>query len=390
MKKSIKAIIFLGVLAGLAVAEPLPSFAQDINVTRIQGSTRYETAVEVSKYNFSTSDYAIVASGEKFPDALVGGTLATQIKAPVLLTQRRSISPKVIDEIERLDVEKIYLLGGTSVVDSTVERELQKVATVERVAGKDRYETNELINAVRLQHPSFDTSIERSPYAMGDSVMYASGTKFPDALAAAPLIGQISDSVLTYLLLAKPGQDVAPFPAIGGPSAVRSSDPDVIRYYGNNRYTTATMLGRQYLKLANKSIDTVIVVSGKDFPDALSAAPLAGMNNAAILLTDPKVTTQVTRGFILTNQIENVIIVGGDNAVSSRVARELVSEDLGREDKPGDYIGSVGWISIYLGDMDKGQPFIVNENGERLPMDLLHEDEYGDLIYDKLFPTRPF
>lgn len=44
--------------------------------SRIQGKDRYETSVQVSKKSFTSSQYAVIASGENFPDALSGGGLS--------------------------------------------------------------------------------------------------------------------------------------------------------------------------------------------------------------------------------------------------------------------------------------------------------------------------
>lgn len=60
----------------------------DINVSRISGSNRYETAINVSKNNFIKADYVIIASGENYPDAIMGGALSTQTQSPILLVKK--------------------------------------------------------------------------------------------------------------------------------------------------------------------------------------------------------------------------------------------------------------------------------------------------------------
>lgn len=182
LKKIITAIVVLC----LTIMITSPSFAKrEWQVTRISGKNRYETSVEVSRRIFPHAKYAIVASGENFPDALIGGTLASQILAPILLTSKYSISEDALAEIERLNVEKIFILGGTAAVSPSVEIKLVDIAPVERLAGKDRYETAEEIAFKR-----YDLRIMQEEYAFGDGAYFVSGTNYPDALAAAPLIAK--------------------------------------------------------------------------------------------------------------------------------------------------------------------------------------------------------
>lgn len=53
------------------------------------------------------------------------------------------------------------------------------------------------------------------------------------------------------------------------------------RLSGANRYETAAAISRQGWKTA----DHILLVSGKDFPDALVATALAGCKDAPVLLT---------------------------------------------------------------------------------------------------------
>lgn len=317
------------------------SFASNgMQVIRIKGSDRYETAIEVSKNTFNRSNYAIVASGENYPDALVGGTLAVQLKAPILLTSKSSIKQSILEEIERLNVKQVFLLGGESAVSKSVENALKKIVKVERVAGKNRYETAAEINGRR-----FVLRPDQEEYAMGDVVFYVSGTNYPDALAASPLLGQSFpkyEGILAYLYLAMPNQDISPFPAIGGPTVLHNeyntnppeyynppenSDPTDYDYRiaGKNRYGTAVEVAKRYPLYLNKAIDTIVLTSGTNYPDALAAAPLVGTRNSALLLTNPKTLSKETKSYIESNKIKKIIIVGGENSISNEVVKELTN-----------------------------------------------------------------
>lgn len=323
-------LLILGLFV-LGILSPVSSFAQsDMKITRIQGKDRYKTAVELSKAVFVQSDYVVLASGENYPDALVGGTLANEMDSPILLTPKKGLTTEVLSELKRLDVETVILLGGEKAVSPYVERHLKKeFKHVLRVAGKDRYETARRINEERYEWSHMVKGLTH--YTADDFVSYTSGTNFPDALAAAPFVSQrrAEDGAQNYLRLASKGQDVTPYEAIGGTSVVKRNDriqPEygVKRIAGKNRYSTAVEIAKRYKIDLNKNIDTIVLANGENYPDALSASPLVVNLNAALLLTKPGSLPTETSKYIKDNKIKNIIIVGGEKSVSNTVVRQLL------------------------------------------------------------------
>lgn len=108
---------------------------------RIAGKNRIETAVEISKKIQNKSKIAVVANSMKYVDALPGSTLANLHKAPILLVEKDRIPEATIDELNRLGVEKIYILGGEAVISKSVEEKLSAFKCI-RLAGENRYETS--------------------------------------------------------------------------------------------------------------------------------------------------------------------------------------------------------------------------------------------------------
>lgn len=91
------------------------------------------------------------------------------------------------------------------------------------------------------------------------------------------------------------------------------------RLAGADRYATAVAVSKH----AYSRADTVIVATGLDFPDSLSAAPLAAKLRAPLLLTQPGGLPAATRSEIQRLKPKTIIIVGGTGAVSSAVQRSL-------------------------------------------------------------------
>jgi putative cell wall-binding protein len=117
-------IVVLGgtsVISG-SVANALQGYAA--SVTRMSGSNRYSTAVDVSRETFAGSDVVFVATGSNFPDALGGGPVAGSVPGPLLLVPGTSIPGDVANELQRLGPDRVVILGGTSVVSSGVEAQL--------------------------------------------------------------------------------------------------------------------------------------------------------------------------------------------------------------------------------------------------------------------------
>lgn len=93
------------------------------------------------------------------------------------------------------------------------------------------------------------------------------------------------------------------------------------RVYGSTRYETS-------YKLFDKgwsSSDTVILASGVDYPDALTATPLAGKYNAPILLSrNTTLDAQPELKSTLINKgVKNVIIIGGQTAIPQVIQDQI-------------------------------------------------------------------
>ncbi len=75
-------------------------------------------------------------------------------------------------------------------------------------------------------------------------------------------------------------------------------------------------------------VDTVVIASGENFPDALSAAGLAGSYDAPLLLVKKDDVPDVVLGTIGDLKATEAVIVGGPAVVSSVVVTQLEDEGL--------------------------------------------------------------
>lgn len=93
----------------------------EAQTTRIGGVNRYETAVNVSKSKFNSSQYVILVTGENYPDALCASPYAKLVDAPILLTQKNNLNIYTQQEIQRLNPSKVIIIGSEGVISKKVE-----------------------------------------------------------------------------------------------------------------------------------------------------------------------------------------------------------------------------------------------------------------------------
>ncbi len=204
-------------------------------------------------------------------------------------------------------------------------------AVYPRIAGADRYDTA--------------AAISRSGWAPGTStVLLATGTDWPDALASTPLSRKLD----APLLLTRPGRLPAETAAeiarlrpreivvLGGEAAVSSevaseaaaaagpSPTSIRRIGGANRYETAAMIAAE---VGVGSNGRVIVASGLSPADAISIAPYAGRSLTPVLLARPSsVPTAVTDFAAARPGVwRGTIVIGGPGVISDAVAASLPS-----------------------------------------------------------------
>lgn len=315
--------------------------AYDAVSFRSFGGDRYDTSVLMSR-EFASSEYVVLATGASFPDALAGVPLAYALNAPILLVESDSIPPEVMAEIDRLGATKAYVLGGDAAVGEGVVDQLEDAGfasgDITRLWGANRYETARAI-AEELMEVLGGGDIEK--------VFIATGENFPDALAASGVAAAAGCPILLVTDTDLPaaarhaidvlGADEAVI--VGGTAVVGSgvvadlgaagiSTSDIDRLSGVNRYSTAQQIAEWALADPDAAFDCddIFVVTGTNFPDALSCGPVAaGRGAPTVLVTDDLPTP--TRDFVSdhADEIDAVNVVGGTAAISSAIERWLVS-----------------------------------------------------------------
>ena len=297
-------------------------------VGRVSGDTRYDTMASLAgRGNWAVGGSVILASGANYPDALAASSLAGGLDAPILLTDPNGLSDAARGRLESLCPSRVFIVGGNAAVSPDVERQVKELlgsgCAVFRVAGQTRYETS-LVAA------------EINPKG-SDTVIVATGGNYADALSVSPYAFASGSPVL--LCDSASGLAGAAVESIrsgrysravivGGTAAVPASVEgqlqsagirDVTRLSGATRFETSSRIAD--FELASGlgfTMDGVLLATGMNFPDALSAGPLAGRSRSPLLLVDPGASYVSSYLSRYKGTVRSATVVGGAAVVPER------------------------------------------------------------------------
>jgi putative cell wall-binding protein len=302
--------------SGMSYSEPIGGTTVRLFRKELDGSI-----VEIPQSPFVTGDDGTFV----IPGGTQPGWYASWIDNPrtrgVFQSQfscARTLEDACFFEISAGDIKRLGLRFELARFDS------------DRIGGRDRYET-----AAAISREVFDD-------ASAPLIYLASGENFPDALGAGAAAIAGDATILTTRQGALPDATAAELARLQ-PSEVRVlgdeqsvsaavladveslTGANVTRIGGIDRYATSRAVARA--AFAEAGADTVFIVTGRKFPDALSAAPAAGRAGAPMILVDGTAPTldDATRTLISELGAIKAIIVGSDASVSSGVERALGS-----------------------------------------------------------------
>lgn len=300
--------------------------------TRLQGTSRIDTAVAISKQGWANgSESVVLAYSKGYADALAGVPLASALDAPILLTGSGStIETSVLNEIRRLGAKKVYILGGTLVISDSIANSLSANYTVTRIAGSNRYETAVAI-AKELRN------ITGKDFT---TLYFASAVNFPDALSIspvaaiqgnpvlyAPATGALDSSTAAYIKALGCNSAVI----VGGTLAISDNAKNsilangvtsVTRLYGTSRYDTSLKINNTYSSLFTGS--GISISTGKDFPDALAGGALSAKLKLPVILIDSGVTVSGLKDYISNRGYRTAYIYGGPLAVANDTVTGII------------------------------------------------------------------
>ncbi|MDB8821315.1 cell wall-binding repeat-containing protein [Peptostreptococcus anaerobius] len=290
----------------------------------IAGSNRYKTAVEISKKGWTNSENVVLVNSKSMPDALTATSLASLKSAPILITDKDKLNPDIENEINRLAAKNIIVVGGDSSVSMKISEYLSKRGMkVERIAGRNRYETSENIaKEVARLSKSKDTSV--------NSVALVNGRRgLADAISFSPISGEKNIPIILVgnnmkaNIPTEIGQIEKTY-IIGGSGSLseglEKSSKNPLRLSGNNRNNTNASIIDYFYKNRNSEFAFVAkdgIPREDSLIDGLAVGAYAAKTKSPIVLAHSKLKKQ-QRDAISAMKIGKVYQVGiGNNEVAS-------------------------------------------------------------------------
>ncbi len=380
--------VLLPVSAGVAHAAADDAAADtniDVDVERLAGTTRYETAVAIAERYAGTVDAVGTGAGamgtgpttvivvpgddDHAACALPAAAVAAQQQAPILLTAADELPSVVEAFVEDHGIGHAVVVGGTAAVSTEVADRLAQLTgrAPLRLGGADCADTAlEVARHLGSVGPAGSGSADLvgsvdSPgvaAGRGRTALLATDVSAADGLAAGPLAyrgrlplllargGELDAPVIDYL-----ADQVDHVIILGGPAAVgetaarqlQARDVTTERWHGSDRFGTAARVAAELLgdrsPVACFDGDGVGLATGVLPADAVASAPLLGERCHPLLLTAPSHLPDATAAALAADTVGGdpdgvlrLTIFGGAAAVGRAVERAATAVVTGSDE----------------------------------------------------------
>ncbi|MDR1563558.1 MAG: cell wall-binding repeat-containing protein [Oscillospiraceae bacterium] len=340
--------------------EPIVLPKLNVDVHRISGGNRVDTAIEISKAQSEggSSETVMLTTALSYKDALAAAPLAAAYDAPVLLTKGGAeLESSVKEQIKALKAKNVIIASGTAAIPVSIEEELSKTTEVTRLAGRSSIDTaiqlgtelyaieqsaentEEIEDLEEIEDAENTEDTESSKEEVitapekSKTAALVTVNGFADALSFAPVAAiegipvlytngkQVSAETLEFL----EENNVEKVIVIGGTSSVSAAEEEQIqakriateRIAGSNRYTTGVAIYNKYRSLFG---DEVTLATGLNFPDALAGSGFAAKNGMPIfLVAADSVNSEVKAAISANTKTKHLYLLGGASSISDMV-----------------------------------------------------------------------
>lgn len=319
-------------------------------VTRVSGQNRYDVNYKTLDKN---KENLIVVSGEKFADGLVSSALAQIKNATIAITPSNEVHERLNQYLNvNKNLKNIYIVGGEKSISKNVENELSKHANVQRISGRDRYETSEKLA----------NEISDSKYIV------VSGENFADNLVAGSLARRDKRAVVL-----SPRVDFSPmvrnisknkdFVVVGGNLSIDESifDKDL-----DNKTEKKTVTVKETIKYTTKEEKDPTLKQGERKikqrgTDGEKEVIYEKIYKDGVFISKKKIGENITK-----KPVDEIILVGTKVGIKDEIVIKTIKEyediDFDTERYEDDYLA-------------KGKTVIV-QKGEKGKREVVYEVEY--------------
>lgn len=295
--------------------------AEGVSSETLKGNGRWETAIEISKKGWTKAKEAVIVNDNSLADALTATPFAEAKDAPILLTQNNKLDDRTKAELKRLGVTKVYLIGGESSLNKSVESALnsEKIST-DRIWGNTRYETSlELAKKLDNIKKVSEISVANGEKGIVDAISIApvAAEKDMPIILASPSKGtEVADKFIAE-------KSIKSSYVIGGTNSVSnevsSKLPNATRVEGKDRNETNAKVIETFYKekeLKNAYVAKNGMTKEDELIDGLAVGVLAAKNDSPVLLVG-KNLSQGQKDVTNTKTFKTITQVGGGSNEAS-------------------------------------------------------------------------
>ena len=212
-----------------------------------------------------------------------------------------------------------YFIASTLIITNLLILNVNAETQVKRLAGQGRYETTKAVTS----------QWDKSEYAV-----LVTGADYPDALSATPLAkkydapilltekNKLNSNTLSEIkrLGVKKVFIVGGLGVVGSQveSELKKQSISIERLWGPGRYETSVEVAK---KLENTK--EAFIVTGNDFADALTVAPIAAQMKAPIILSPSGNINNTVKKYL--EQVSKTYVIGGTKEINEVVYKQLPS-----------------------------------------------------------------
>ncbi|WP_125152533.1 cell wall-binding repeat-containing protein [Clostridium rectalis] len=156
---------------------------------RIYGKNRLDTNSKIlDKLTIKEGIPVFITSSSAFGDSLSVSSLSAINGYPLIMTNKDSLSSQLKNHLNKIKPSKVYVIGSKALISENIINEIKNInkslkdSDITRIFGKDRYETNILINK------AFNIN--------SSNAVIASGQGFADALTGSALASKLKAPII--------------------------------------------------------------------------------------------------------------------------------------------------------------------------------------------------
>lgn len=290
------------------------------NCYQIIGQDRYDTASQISNKGWDESNIEsiVLVNGDSIADGITATPLADAYNAPILLSKKDSLPKETIDEIKRLKVKKIILVGGINSISKNVEDEIYKLTSTKpvRLSGISRYETS--LEVAKYLDARLDTKKVYIAYGYGEPDALSIAAKAAEERQPVILVDKndINNDIYKWLK----SEDLQTAYFIGGENSISDSiisningltieDVSNNRVAGIDRVETNIKVIEKFY--SNEYYQDIFVAKSDILVDALAVGPLAAKYKSPIIISSNQYLTDAQKEVLKDKKVTDVYQVGG-------------------------------------------------------------------------------